>query len=123
MIFPHPFWRISGIMVRARKKGARKLISIVFSQLSSVIFSTGSRRLIPAAFTRMSGVPKGWDTRSNNLVKYSVSFNSAQKAAQTAVGRNGEHCDLEGITVFLASQASDYITGQTIYVDGGFTAK
>ena len=48
---------------------------------------------------------------------------AAQKAAQTAIGRNGEHYDLEGITVFLASQASDYITGQTIYVDGGFTAK
>ena len=44
-------------------------------------------------------------------------------AAQTAIGRNGELRDLEGITVFLASSASDYITGQIIYVDGGFTAK
>jgi len=48
---------------------------------------------------------------------------SSKNAAQTAVARNGELCDLEGITVFLASSASDYITGQTIYVDGGFTAK
>ena len=48
----------------------------------------------------------------------------AQKnAAQTAIGRNGELADLDGITVFLASAASDYITGQVIYVDGGFTAK
>lgn len=44
-------------------------------------------------------------------------------AAQTAIGRNGELRDLDGITVFLASPASDYITGQIIYVDGGFTAK
>lgn len=44
-------------------------------------------------------------------------------AAQTAIGRNGELEDLDGITVFLASRASDYITGQVIYVDGGFTAK
>ena len=44
-------------------------------------------------------------------------------AQQTAIGRNGELCDLDGVTVFLASTASDYITGQTIYVDGGFTAK
>ena len=42
---------------------------------------------------------------------------------QTAIGRNGKLKDLDGITVFLASPASDYITGQTIYVDGGFTAK
>lgn len=44
-------------------------------------------------------------------------------AARTAVGRNGRLEDLDGITVFLASPASDYITGQVIYVDGGFTAK
>jgi len=44
-------------------------------------------------------------------------------AAQTAMGRNGELADLDGLTIFLASPASDYITGQTIYLDGGFTAK
>ena len=41
----------------------------------------------------------------------------------TAIGRNGELEDLDGVTVFLASNASNYITGQTIPVDGGFTAK
>lgn len=44
-------------------------------------------------------------------------------AKQTAIQRNGELSDLDGITVFLASGASDYITGQIIHVDGGFTAK
>ena len=44
-------------------------------------------------------------------------------AAQTAIGRNGELADLDGLTVFLASPASDYITGQVIPIDGGFTAK
>ncbi len=44
-------------------------------------------------------------------------------AKQTCVGRNGELEDLVGTTVFLASKASDYVTGQVIYVDGGFTAK
>jgi len=44
-------------------------------------------------------------------------------ANQTAIGRNGELSDLDGVCVFLASHASDYITGQTIYIDGGFTAK
>ncbi len=48
---------------------------------------------------------------------------AAKNASQTAIGRNGELRDLDGITVFLASSASDYITGQIIYVDGGFTAK
>lgn len=48
---------------------------------------------------------------------------SARNAAQTAIGRNGELDDLAGATVFLASAASAYVTGQTLAVDGGFTAK
>jgi gluconate 5-dehydrogenase len=42
---------------------------------------------------------------------------------QTIIGRNGELSDLAGVTLFLASRASDYITGQTIFLDGGWTAK
>jgi NAD(P)-dependent dehydrogenase (short-subunit alcohol dehydrogenase family) len=48
---------------------------------------------------------------------------AAKNAAQTAIGRNGALEDLHGATVFLASPASAYITGQTLAVDGGFTAK
>jgi gluconate 5-dehydrogenase/2-deoxy-D-gluconate 3-dehydrogenase len=44
-------------------------------------------------------------------------------ARQTIIGRNGEMSDLAGVTVFLASRASDYITGQLIFLDGGWSAK
>jgi NAD(P)-dependent dehydrogenase (short-subunit alcohol dehydrogenase family) len=43
-------------------------------------------------------------------------------AARTMAGRNGEPADFAGVAVFLASRASDYVTGQTLYVDGGFSA-
>jgi NAD(P)-dependent dehydrogenase (short-subunit alcohol dehydrogenase family) len=46
----------------------------------------------------------------------------ATLAARTMVGRNGLAADFAGVTVFLASRASDYVTGQTLYVDGGFSA-
>ena len=46
---------------------------------------------------------------------------SAALAARTMIGRNGEAEDFEGIAVFLASRASDYVTGQLICVDGGFS--
>ena len=44
-------------------------------------------------------------------------------ARQTIIGRNGIFEDLDGLTVFLASSASGYITGQTIFLDGGWSAK
>ena len=43
-------------------------------------------------------------------------------AARTFVGRNGELSDLHGAAIFLASRASDYVTGQVLFVDGGFSA-
>jgi gluconate 5-dehydrogenase len=46
---------------------------------------------------------------------------SAALAARTMVGRNGEPADFEGVAVFLASRASAYVTGQLIFVDGGFS--
>jgi NAD(P)-dependent dehydrogenase (short-subunit alcohol dehydrogenase family) len=47
---------------------------------------------------------------------------SAALAARTMIGRNGRPADFEGVAVFLASTASDYVTGQAIFVDGGFSA-
>ncbi|MGC3875165.1 SDR family NAD(P)-dependent oxidoreductase, partial [Halomonas sp. GXIMD04776] len=44
-------------------------------------------------------------------------------AARTAIGRNGTLEDIAGPTVFLASPAAGYVTGQTLFVDGGFTAR
>ena len=41
---------------------------------------------------------------------------------RTPAGRWGALQDLHGVAVFLASGASDFVNGQTIYVDGGITA-
>jgi len=49
-------------------------------------------------------------TRSSNIV------------SRIPIGRWGTPQDLKGAFIFLASRASDYITGQIIYVDGGWTA-
>ncbi|MFJ8079077.1 SDR family NAD(P)-dependent oxidoreductase [Streptomyces sp. NPDC096205] len=45
----------------------------------------------------------------------------AELAARTMIGRNGLAEDFAGATVFLASRASAYITGQSIFVDGGLS--
>lgn len=48
---------------------------------------------------------------------------AARHAAQTCIGRNGRLTDIIGPALFLCSPASDYVTGQVLYVDGGYTAK
>ena len=40
---------------------------------------------------------------------------------RTPMKRWGKPEELEGIVIFLASRASDFITGQTIFIDGGWT--
>jgi NAD(P)-dependent dehydrogenase (short-subunit alcohol dehydrogenase family) len=45
----------------------------------------------------------------------------AEMAARTMIGRNGEPADFGGAAVFLASPASAYVTGQSVFVDGGFS--
>ncbi len=48
---------------------------------------------------------------------------AARNAEQTCIGRNGTLDDIEGPLLFLSSDASAYVTGQVLMVDGGFTAK
>ncbi|GIL28528.1 SDR family NAD(P)-dependent oxidoreductase [Actinocatenispora comari] len=45
----------------------------------------------------------------------------AALAERTMVGRNGRADDFAGAAVFLASRAAGYVTGQSVFVDGGFS--
>ncbi|MDI3419400.1 SDR family NAD(P)-dependent oxidoreductase [Streptomyces luteolus] len=53
---------------------------------------------------------------------FEVPGRAEELAARTLAGRNGEAEDCAGAAVFLASEAARYVHGQTLFVDGGFSA-
>ena len=80
-------------------------------------------------FTRFAASVLGhWNIRVNCIAPGGY-FNHQpepfvkQYSANTMLGRLANDTDLKGILVFLASDASAYVTGTVIPVDGGYTAK
>jgi NAD(P)-dependent dehydrogenase (short-subunit alcohol dehydrogenase family) len=63
----------------------------------------------------------GWFRTDQNAVMYDDPDWVASLVERIPVGRPGRPADLEGPVVFLASDASEYITGQTLLVDGGMS--
>ena len=57
-----------------------------------------------------------------NREKLSDEKTQAALLAKTPAGRLGQVGDMTGAALFLASPASDYMTGQSLTVDGGWTA-
>jgi 2-deoxy-D-gluconate 3-dehydrogenase len=48
---------------------------------------------------------------------------SRQIMERIPIGRWGSPDDFEGVVLFLASRASDYVCGETMIVDGGWMAR
>ena len=72
---------------------------------------------------QVNAVLPGWiDTELTRDARQQVAGLHERVLARTPAGRWGVPEDLSGIAVFLASPASDFITGAAIPVDGGFSA-
>jgi 2-deoxy-D-gluconate 3-dehydrogenase len=71
---------------------------------------------------QVNAILPGWiDTALTRQARTQVEGLNERVVARTPAGRWGHPQDFEGIAVFLASAASDYVTGAAIPVDGGYS--
>ncbi|WP_406277515.1 SDR family oxidoreductase [Nocardia sp. NBC_00881] len=72
---------------------------------------------------RVNAVVPGWfDTEMTDGL-FSNEKSAGWVRRNTMLGRGGVTGEIDGAVLFLASDASSYMTGQTLVVDGGWTAR
>ncbi|MBM4306068.1 MAG: glucose 1-dehydrogenase [Deltaproteobacteria bacterium] len=98
--------------------------------LNAIAYNTSKGGLI--AFTKdlavkwsvygiqVNAISPGWFL--TEMTKWSTEHHGKKMVDRLLVKRFGGEDDLKGAVVFLASRASDYVTGHVLSVDGGLTA-
>ena len=76
-----------------------------------------------AAGIRVNALAPGYIETDMTAKSFADPAAHERRRAHTCLGRWGKVEDLVGTAIFLASDASSYITGQDLFVDGGWTAK
>ena len=72
---------------------------------------------------QVNAVLPGWiDTELTRQARAQVEGLHDRVLARTPAGRWGKPDDFEGLAVFLAGPASDFVTGAVIAVDGGYSS-
>ncbi len=71
---------------------------------------------------RVNAIAPGWFETEMNTDMFGTDGGMSYIVDNTPMGRPGMDGELDGALLFLASEASTYVTGQVLFVDGGWTA-
>lgn len=134
--------QLFGQTMRARKSGSVINIGSMMGMVGLEMANYAGTNMMPnpspiyhyekggmISFTRWAASILGADNVRVNCVSPGGYFSNQPApfvraySERTQLGRMANDTDLKGIIVFLASDASAYITGTNIPVDGGYTAK
>ena len=92
------------------------------SKAGVVNLTRGLARELASYNIRVNAIAPGWVRTDISEWMWSDPERLKQEEARIPLGRVGEPSDIASVAVFLASDASSYITGDTIVVDGGYLA-
>jgi NAD(P)-dependent dehydrogenase (short-subunit alcohol dehydrogenase family) len=70
---------------------------------------------------RVNAISPGWFPSEANQHAFENANFATSVCSRIPMGRLGRRCELDGVLIFLASEASSYLTGQNITVDGGWS--
>ncbi|MCX7619580.1 MAG: glucose 1-dehydrogenase [Acidimicrobiales bacterium] len=72
---------------------------------------------------RVNAIAPGWFPSEMTTAMFEDEASNAYLRRNAPMGRGGAEHELDGALLFLASDASSYVTGHTLVVDGGWTAR
>jgi len=132
-----PFLLAQALVPAMLARGWGRVINVTSLQAERAFGRSGAYGVSKAGLAQLSRAQaEAWSARGVNCNSLAPGFfvtpmtaaaraepgRAEALAARSFVGRNGLPDDIRGAALFLASRASDFVTGQTLRVDGGLSA-
>jgi NAD(P)-dependent dehydrogenase (short-subunit alcohol dehydrogenase family) len=124
-IFRKQQWgRIINLGSIQQQKGNPTMLAYSLSKAALEKMTTALARDLGAGQITVNLIAPGWTHTHRTRMDFKSDEEKVEKGKKAApLGRVGEPTDFEGIILLLCSDAGAYITGQSIYVDGGMSAR